>query len=86
MYFESNPKETTFSKEENVFWICMLDYGFYNKKSEGFFRKNTRTAGGDLNSCNGLFAKSTDKGVSGDTGRWIRIERHRLNRAGEIES
>ena len=38
-YFESNPKETMLSKEENVFWKGAMDCGFYNKKPEGLFRK-----------------------------------------------
>ena len=44
-YFESNPKVTTLSKEENVFYEYALDWGCDNKKPEGFFSKYNRRRG-----------------------------------------
>ena len=62
--FESNPKETMLSKEENVFWKRNMDCGLDYSKAEGHFSKSTGTAGWDLNSCNGLYAEATGEGVS----------------------
>ena len=44
-YFGSKPKETTLSKEENVFWESDMDCGLGYSKAEGLFRKKHRDGG-----------------------------------------
>ena len=38
-YFESNPKKLRFLKKKTYSGKSAMDYGFYNQKAEGLFRK-----------------------------------------------